>query len=57
LRAFESVRDFVASATITTLVDLPFVLVFFLAIVWISPWLIFPPVICIVILVIASVVV
>jgi ATP-binding cassette subfamily C protein LapB len=57
LRAFESVRDFVASATITTLVDLPFVLVFFLAIVWISPWLIFPPVICIVILVIASIVV
>jgi len=57
LRAFESVRDFVASATITTLVDLPFVLMFFLAIVWISPWLIFPPVICIVILVIASVVV
>jgi ATP-binding cassette subfamily C protein LapB len=57
LRAFESVRDFVASATITTLVDLPFVLVFFLAIVWISPWLVFPPMICIAVLVIASVVV
>lgn len=54
LRAFESVRDFVASATITTLVDLPFVLVFFVAIIWISPWLIFPPLICISILVIAS---
>lgn len=28
LRAFESVRDFVASASITTLVDLPFVFLF-----------------------------
>lgn len=54
LRAFESVRDFVASATITALVDLPFVLVFFLAIVWISPWLILPPLFCILILVVAS---
>jgi ATP-binding cassette subfamily C protein LapB len=43
LRAFESVRDFVASATVTTLVDLPFVLVFLLAIAWISPWLLIPP--------------
>ena len=42
LRAFESVRDFVASATITTIVDLPFVLVFFLALIWISPWLALP---------------
>lgn len=57
LRAFESVRDFIASASITTLVDLPFVLVFFLAITWISPWLIFPPLLCIVVLVIASLVV
>jgi len=57
LRAFESVRDFVASATITTLVDLPFVLVFFLAIAWISPWLMLPPLFCIVVLVIASLVV
>lgn len=57
LRAFESVRDFVASASITTLVDLPFVLVFFAAILWISPWLLLPPVTCIVILLIASLVV
>lgn len=54
LRAFESVRDFVASATITTLVDLPFVLVFFLALIWISPWLTLPPLVCIVLLLIAS---
>ena len=50
LRAFESVRDFVASASITTLVDLPFVLVFMAAIIWISPWLVIPVVVCIVLL-------
>jgi ATP-binding cassette subfamily C protein LapB len=54
LRAFESVRDFVASATITALVDLPFVLVFFLALIWISPWLAIPPLVCIVLLVSVS---
>lgn len=57
LRAFESVRDFVASASITTLVDLPFVLVFFAAIVWISPWLLIAPVICIGLLLLISLVV
>ena len=57
LRAFESVREFVASATITTLVDIPFVLVFFLVIAWISPWLILPPLFCILALIVASMVV
>jgi len=57
LRAFESVRDFVASACITTLVDLPFVLVFMLALVWISPWFLVPVVVCIIALVVASLVV
>jgi ATP-binding cassette, subfamily C, bacterial LapB len=57
LRAFESVRDFVASATVTTLVDLPFVLLFFIAIAWISPWLILPPIVCITLLLLASFVV
>lgn len=57
LRAFESVRDFIASASITTLVDLPFVLLFLLAILWISPWLILPPVVCIVMLVTVSLVI
>jgi ATP-binding cassette subfamily C protein LapB len=56
LRAFESVREFVASATITTLVDLPFVVVFFLAILWISPWLLIPPLVCIALLLLASLV-
>ncbi|WP_410499836.1 type I secretion system permease/ATPase [Chitinibacter sp. S2-10] len=45
LRAFESVRDFIASASITTLVDLPFVFIFFLVLIWISPWLVLPPLI------------
>lgn len=57
LRAFESVRDFVASASITTLVDMPFVLVFLAVIAWISPWLLIPVVLCIVLLLVASMVV
>lgn len=57
LRSFESVRDFIASAYITTLVDIPFVFVFFLAICWISPWLLIPPVVCITALVVTSLIV
>ena len=57
LRAFESVRDFVASASITTIIDLPFVVLFFFALAWISPWLLVPPMVCIAILLIASLVV
>lgn len=47
LRAFESVRDFIASASLTTLVDLPFVLLFLLVMWWISPWMLIPPVVAI----------
>lgn len=36
LRSFESIRDFIASATVTALVDLPFALLFLLVIAWIS---------------------
>jgi ATP-binding cassette, subfamily C, bacterial LapB len=56
LRAFESVRDFIASATITALVDIPFVLVFMIAIVWISPWLLLPVLVCIALLLVVSLV-
>jgi len=42
LRAFESVRDFIASATVTALVDLPFVFVFAFVVAWLSPWLLLP---------------
>lgn len=36
LRSFESVRDFIASATVTALIDFPFALLFLLVIAWIS---------------------
>ncbi|HMV06435.1 MAG TPA: type I secretion system permease/ATPase [Accumulibacter sp.] len=36
LRSFESVRDFIASATVSALIDFPFALIFLLVIVWIS---------------------
>jgi len=57
LKAFESVRDFIASASITTLVDIPFVFIFFLVLAWISPWLILPPLFCVIVLLVASLVV
>jgi ATP-binding cassette, subfamily C, bacterial LapB len=42
LRGFEQVRDFIASSTVTALVDLPFGLLFIGVIAWISPWLVIP---------------
>ncbi len=36
LRSFESVRDFITSATITTMIDIPFGLIFILVMAWIS---------------------
>jgi ATP-binding cassette subfamily C protein LapB len=36
LRAFESVRDFIASATVTTLIDLPFAFLFLGVMAWID---------------------
>ncbi|WP_246542748.1 type I secretion system permease/ATPase [Paludibacterium yongneupense] len=42
LRAFEALRDFIASASIVTLIDLPFVLLFMLVMAWISPLLALP---------------
>ncbi|WP_166738332.1 type I secretion system permease/ATPase [Achromobacter aegrifaciens] len=54
LRSFESIRDFIASATITTLVDLPFILLFLLALAWISPWMVLPPLVAIVLILLVS---
>ena len=54
LRSFESVRDFIASATLTTLVDLPFVVLFLGVMLWISPWVVIPPLVGIVLVVFAS---
>jgi ATP-binding cassette, subfamily C, bacterial LapB len=42
LRGFEQVRDFIASSTVTALIDLPFALLFIGVMAWISPWLILP---------------
>ncbi|MDR2113476.1 MAG: type I secretion system permease/ATPase, partial [Candidatus Accumulibacter sp.] len=36
LRSFEAVRDFIASATVTALIDFPFALLFLLVIAWIA---------------------
>jgi ATP-binding cassette subfamily C protein LapB len=36
LRSFETLRDFITSATITTVVDLPFAIIFFAVIAWIA---------------------
>jgi len=54
LRSFESIRDFIASASITTLVDLPFVVLFLAVLAWISPYLMIPPVIAIIVIVVVS---
>lgn len=42
LRGFEQVRDFIASSTVTALIDLPFALMFVGVVAWISPWLALP---------------
>ena len=42
LRAFESVRDFIGSATVVAFIDLPFALIFIAVIGWIS-WLMLIP--------------
>ena len=42
LRGFEQVRDFIASSTVTALIDLPFALLFVGVLAWISFWLAVP---------------
>ncbi len=43
MRSFETVRDFIASATVTAIIDLPFSLLFLAVILWISwPLVVFP---------------
>ena len=43
LRSFESVRDFITSATVTALIDLPFAVIFLIVTAWIAWPLILPP--------------
>ncbi|HUG24401.1 type I secretion system permease/ATPase, partial [Piscinibacter sp.] len=45
LRGFEQVRDFIASSTVTAMIDLPFALLFVAVMAWISPWLAIPVVV------------
>jgi ATP-binding cassette subfamily C protein LapB len=45
LRGFEQVRDFIASSTVTAMIDLPFALLFVIVMLWISPWLALPVVV------------
>jgi len=54
MKAFESVRDFISSATVTAFVDLPFALLFMIVIIWISWPLVLPFIIGIVVLIIYS---
>jgi ATP-binding cassette subfamily C protein LapB len=42
LRGFEQVRDFIASSTVTVLIDLPFALLFVVVVFIISPWMAVP---------------
>lgn len=43
LHEFDQFRDFITSATITTLIDLPFVALFLVILYWIGGWLIIIP--------------
>lgn len=45
MKSFETVRDFIASATVTTLIDIPFAILFFMVIVWIAWPLVFFPIV------------
>lgn len=42
LRSFETIRDFITSATMTAIIDLPFTLIFVLVIFWIAPFMAIP---------------
>ncbi|WP_373921778.1 type I secretion system permease/ATPase [Undibacterium cyanobacteriorum] len=54
LRSFETVRDFIASATVTAMIDLPFAILFLLTLIWIAWPLVLLPIIGIILVVIYS---
>jgi ATP-binding cassette subfamily C protein LapB len=57
LRSFETVRDFIASATVTAIVDLPFTVLFLALLAWISWPLMFIPLVGMIVVLIYSYVV
>lgn len=54
LRSFETVRDFIASATVTALIDLPFAILFLFVLAWIAWPIVLLPIIGIILVVIYS---
>ena len=54
LRSFETVRDFITSATITTLIDIPFSLIFIVVIAWVAWPMIIPVILGAVVILIYS---
>ncbi len=54
LRGFEQVRDFIASSTVTALIDLPFAIVFIAVMAWLSPWLALPVVLAFVVILVVG---
>ncbi|MDP1531462.1 type I secretion system permease/ATPase [Rhodoferax sp.] len=57
LRAFESVRDFIGSATVVAFIDLPFALIFMLVIGWISWYMLIPLIIGAIVMVLYALIV
>jgi ATP-binding cassette subfamily C protein LapB len=49
LRSFETLRDFIASATVTALIDLPFAVLFLVVIGWIAWPMLFPALLAIIV--------
>ena len=54
LHEFESFRDFITSATMTTLIDLPFVLLFLATITWLGGWMVLVPLFAIPLIILTS---
>lgn len=54
---FEGFREFITSATVTVIVDIPFVALFLLVIFWLGGWLVLIPIVCIPLIVIISLII
>ena len=51
LKDFESIRDFITSATILSVIDLPFVIIFLLVIAYVGSALVFIPIAAIILII------